>query len=76
MILIYIKQLLKYYKSIDRDLLLLSNNPILALNLRKGYTQSDVKKSYRKIVLAYHPDKNQDCDTTSIFTTVQAAYEK
>lgn len=62
--------------SIDRDLALLNNNPILTLNLKKGYTKTDVKKSYRKVVLAYHPDKNQDCDTTSIFTTIQAAYEK
>lgn len=54
----------------------LSKNPILVLGLSRGYTQSDVKKSYRKMALKYHPDKNTDCDSSCLFTLIQAAYER
>lgn len=53
----------------------LTNNHQLALGLSYGFSKTDVKKAYRKHALKYHPDKNTDCDTTSIFTVIQAAYE-
>ena len=28
------------------------------------------------MILKYHPDKNQDCDTSCIFTAIQSAYER
>ena len=37
----------------------------LALGLSKGCDPKDVKKSYRKLVLKYHPDKNPH--TTPVF---------
>ena len=53
----------------------LTSNHQLALGLSYGFSKTDVKKAYRKHALKYHPDKNTDCDTTSIFTVIQAAYE-
>ncbi len=67
----------KLTASITRDTTLASNNPFIALGLTKdSVNKNDIKSQYRKCILKYHPDKNQDCDTSSIFTTIQAAYEK
>ena len=41
--------------SIDRVMDVLNKNPILVLGLSRGYTQSEVKKNYRKLALKYHP---------------------
>lgn len=41
--------------SIDKILSVLNKNPILVLGLSRGYTQGEVKKSYRKMALKYHP---------------------
>lgn len=66
----------KLSSSIETVLGLLGKNPILVLGLSRGYTQTDVKKSYRKMALKYHPDKNSDCDSSCLFTLIQAAYER
>ena len=34
-----------------------------------------IKKSYHKLALRYHPDKNKDPDAAALFRKVQAAYE-
>ena len=62
--------------SINRDVKLINANPVHALGLKRGYNKSDVKKAYRAHALKYHPDKNQDCDTSSIFAAIQSSYEK
>ena len=66
----------KLHRSISRVSEILSKDPILALQLPRDYSKSDIKKAYRKQALKYHPDKNTDCDTTAIFTAVHTAYEK
>lgn len=66
----------KLTTSIETGISTLKNNPALALGLSRGYNKLDVKKAYRRCALKYHPDKNQDCDSSCIFTAVQAAYEK
>jgi hypothetical protein len=66
----------KLAESIDKNCLVLQQNPMLALQcLVADFTQKDVKKAYRGMILKYHPDKNPDCDTSCIFTAIQAAYE-
>lgn len=62
--------------SIDTALMQLQGNPVATLGLLRGFNKSDVKKAYRRCALKYHPDKNQDCDSSCIFTAIQAAYEE
>ena len=65
----------KYSDSHGRVVNILRNNPVLTLQLQRGFTKRDVRRAYRRIVLVYHPDKNSDCDTSAIFTIIQSAYE-
>lgn len=36
---------------------------------------ADIKKSYRKLALQYHPDKNNNLYTAALFTEIKEAYE-
>ena len=72
-------------ESIEKNCVVLDTQPLVALALQQRQdrevsstrlTKKDVKKAYRTMILKYHPDKNQDCDTSRIFTTIQAAYER
>jgi hypothetical protein len=66
----------KLDESIEKNATILEKNPILALRLPLRFTKGDLKKCYRKSALKYHPDKNNDCDTSRLFTVIQSAYEK
>ena len=35
----------------------------------------DIKRSYRKLALRWHPDKNQAPEATAVFRKIQAAYD-
>ena len=50
-------------------------NPYFILELpeNKNISKDDIKKSYRKLILKYHPDKNKE-DTTEKFKEIQTAY--
>lgn len=48
------------------------NEALKVLNLSVGYTPTDLKKSYRKMVHLYHPDKGGKADD---FLKIQKAYE-
>eukprot|EP00602_Paraphysomonas_sp_CaronLab_P009191 CAMPEP_0185032872 /NCGR_PEP_ID=MMETSP1103-20130426/21368_1 /TAXON_ID=36769 /ORGANISM="Paraphysomonas bandaiensis, Strain Caron Lab Isolate" /LENGTH=701 /DNA_ID=CAMNT_0027568937 /DNA_START=35 /DNA_END=2137 /DNA_ORIENTATION=+ len=67
--------LMKLNQSVDKNVAVLSKNPVLSLQLRPGFTKKDVKRAYKQAALKYHPDKNKDRDTSCIFAVVQAAYE-
>lgn len=76
----------KLNESIEKNCAELDSRPLLALALlqrgegdgrrNRTLTKKEVKKAYRSMILKYHPDKNQDCDTSRIFTTIQSAYER
>src|SRR5436189_5291526 len=47
-----------------------------ALGVSRGASQDEIKKSYRKLVRQYHPDKNPgDKEAEERFKEIQGAYD-
>lgn len=44
------------------------------LEINENANPDEIKKSYRRLVLKYHPDKNLNQNTTKIFQDIQMAY--
>lgn len=44
------------------------------LELSEGYTEEDLKKNHRRLIMRYHPDKTGG-KTTDLFLSVQKSYE-
>ena len=45
------------------------------LGINHNATQDEIKKSYRKLALDYHPDRNGDFSSTQKFAEIQQAYQ-
>ena len=54
----------------------MNKNPYLILELEsdKNISKEDIRKSYKRLILKYHPDKNTE-DTTEKFKEIQTPYE-
>jgi len=48
---------------------------ILELPENKNISKDEIKKSYKRLILKYHPDKNHNIDTTEKFKEIHTAYE-
>jgi molecular chaperone DnaJ len=52
------------------------NNPYEILGLKRGASEEEVNKAYRKLALEHHPDRNPDNpDSVKKFKEIAAAYE-
>jgi len=45
------------------------------LQLNKDASQNEIKKSFRKLALKHHPDKNKSAESQQIFLKIVEAYE-
>ncbi|MBR7888578.1 DnaJ domain-containing protein [Marinomonas sp. A79] len=45
------------------------------LDIPTTASEQEAKTAFRRLARRYHPDKNQDTDTTELFQRLQAAYE-
>ena len=50
-------------------------NPYEVLGVPKGAAEAEIKKAYRKLAKAYHPDTNKDAKAKDRFAEANAAYE-
>jgi len=44
------------------------------LGVEKGATEDEIKKSYRKLAMKYHPDKNESPEAEEMFKEISEAY--
>lgn len=52
------------------------SDPYDILGVSKDADDQDIKKAFRNLSLKYHPDRNQDEDTTKKFQEINEAYDK
>lgn len=52
-----------------------SSNLYDILEIPQTATDEEIKKSYRKLAVKYHPDKNPEADATQKFQDISLAYE-
>ncbi|SFK26196.1 DnaJ C-terminal domain-containing protein [Methylorubrum salsuginis] len=50
-------------------------NPYDVLGVPKGASEADIKKAFRKLAKAYHPDSNKDPKAKERFSEANTAYE-
>lgn len=71
----------EFKKEISNDQRSLLEKALLILDLKKGTTQDDIKKRYRKLAKKFHPDKNTNKSETekmilmAKFIKITEAYE-
>ena len=70
------------FKSIEEMFVGSNADPYTVLEIEPNATDAEVKKSYRKLVVKFHPDKTQDLgedyrrQARERFLAIQEAYEQ
>jgi DnaJ like chaperone protein len=70
------------FKSIQEMFVGSTTDPYTVLEVERSATDSEIKKSYRKLVVKFHPDKTQDLgedyrrQSRERFLAIQEAYEQ
>ena len=59
---------------LDKDILI-ARNPYNVLGLTELATIENIRESYRKLVLEWHPDRNKDEGSAEVFIKVKWAYD-
>lgn len=76
--LIYIHRFIKDYQS-QQELedweSIMGKDYYRILGITKDASEDEIKKSYRKLALKYHPDKNKDSNAEEKFKEIAEAYE-
>jgi preprotein translocase subunit Sec63 len=44
------------------------------LGVRKGASRKEIQQAYRRLALAYHPDRNKDASAEARFKEINEAY--
>lgn len=52
-----------------------SEDHYVILNVKRDATPEEIKRSYKKLILQYHPDKNRNSQTSDMFNKIREAYE-
>lgn len=50
------------------------NDPYDILEVTRRSSQAEIKKSFYRLAMKWHPDKNKDIDTTKQMQRISAAY--
>jgi len=58
----------------EAEKILSEDDPYIILGISSAATFKEIKKAYRKMSMKWHPDKNQDVDTTEKMQKIVAAY--
>jgi DnaJ-class molecular chaperone len=57
-----------------RQLVIQAKDYHRVLGIRKGASRKEIQEAYRRLALAYHPDKNKDAGAEERFKEINEAY--
>jgi hypothetical protein len=68
------EKMLNSYKKVEKFLKIDKNNYYKVLGLEEDCGEEDIRRSYRKLAMLYHPDANKIKESNEVFKIIQQAY--